>query len=207
MILNALNDLYSRLVEDSNYEVAKPGYSPQNISFRVVLKSDGSLFSIQDARISDEKGKLRADKQLVIGEAKPSGAGINPGLLWDNTSYMLGYKKPDKDEAKATKEAARAVESFAAFREGHLALEAEINHPHFSAVCRFLENWSPEKASDYFLSHPELDELTTGFGIFAIQGEIKSVNSQPEIMRWWESRNTVADVILGQCLITGDENV
>lgn len=207
MILNALNDLYSRLVEDPDYEVANPGYSPQNISFRVVLKPDGKLFAIQDARISDDKGKLRADKQLVLGEAKPSGAGINPGFLWDNTSYMLGYKKPDKDESKAAKEATRAVDSFAAFRDAHLALETEINHPHFSAVCRFLENWTPEQASAHFSSHPELDELATGFGIFAIQGETKSVNSQPAIMRWWDNRNTVVDVTLGQCLITGDEGV
>jgi CRISPR-associated protein Csd1 len=59
MILNALNDLYSRLVEDPDYGVASPGYSPQNISFRIVLKPDGSLFAIQDARLPDDKGKLR----------------------------------------------------------------------------------------------------------------------------------------------------
>jgi CRISPR-associated protein Csd1 len=207
MILNALNDLYTRLLDDPDYEVASSGYSPQNITFRIVLKPDGQLFAIQDARVCDEKGKFRADKQLVLGEAKPPGAGINPGFLWDNTSYMLGYKKPDKDEAKATKEAARVVESFTAFRHAHLALETEINHPQFSAVCRFLENWTPEEASAHFSTHPEHDELTTGFGIFFIQGETKSVNAQPEIMQWWDNRNTEKDLTLGQCLITGDEGV
>ncbi|MCC5790016.1 MAG: type I-C CRISPR-associated protein Cas8c/Csd1 [Opitutales bacterium] len=207
MILNALNDLYSRLAEDSDYDVAKPGYSPQNISFRVVLKPDGTLFTIQDARIPDNKGKLRADKQLVIGEAKPPGSGINPGLLWDNTAYMLGYKKPDKDEAKAAKEASRAKEAFEAFRDKHLALEKEINHPHFSAVCRFLKSWSPENATDYFQAHPELDELSSGFGVFSIQGETKPVNAQPEIIQWWDNREPIGDSSLGQCLITGEESV
>ncbi len=207
MILNALNDLYSRLVEDPNYDVANPGYSPQNISFRVVIKPDGTLFAIQDARIPDANGKLRADKQIVLGEAKPSGAGLNPGFLWDNTSYMLGYKKTDKDAAKATKEAARAIESFAAFRDYHLSLEKEITHPHFFAVCRFLENWTPEYASEYFSVHPELDELATGFGLFSIQGESKPVNAEPEILRWWDNRSTTADVTLGQCLITGEVGV
>jgi len=207
MILNALNDLYSRLVEDPDYEVAKPGYSPQNISFRVVLKSDGTLFAIQDARIPDDKGKPRAEKQLVLGEAKPPGAGINPGLLWDNTAYMLGYKKPDKDEAKAAKEAARAVESYAAFCDAHLVLEKEINHPHFSAVCRFLENWTPERTAEYVEAHPEIDELSTGFGIFSIQGESKPVNAIPEILQWWDNRTPEADISLGQCLITGVASV
>lgn len=147
MILNALNDLYSRLVEDPDYEVAKPGYSPQNISFRVVLKPDGTLFAIQDARIPDEKGKLRADKQLVLGEAKPSGSGINPGFLWDNSSYLLGYKSPEKNLAKFKKDSTRALKAFKAFRDKHLTLEQEINHPQYSAVCRFLENWDPDTIS------------------------------------------------------------
>ncbi|MFV0338251.1 MAG: type I-C CRISPR-associated protein Cas8c/Csd1 [Chthoniobacterales bacterium] len=200
MILNTLNALYPRLADDSDYEIAKPGYSPQNISFRVVLRPDGTLFAIQDARIPDEKGKPRADKQLVMGEAKPSGSGINPGLLWDNTAYMLGYKKDDPKPERTAK-------SFEAFRETHLALEQEINHPHFSAVCRFLENWSPEKATEYAQIHPEIDDLSTGFGIFEIQGETQAVNAQPEILQWWDSREPTSDAPLGQCLISGRESV
>ncbi|MFC7339134.1 type I-C CRISPR-associated protein Cas8c/Csd1 [Haloferula chungangensis] len=196
MILNSLSDLYTRLADDSDYEIAKPGYSPQNISFRVVLKPDGSLFAIQDARIKDAKGKLRSSRELVIGEAKPPGAGINPGLLWDNTTYMLGYKKDDPKPE-------RTEQSFEAFRERHLALENEIAHPHFSSVCRFLENWSPEKAAEYVDAHPEIDELTTGFGLFSIQGESKPVNEQREILDWWDMREPASDSTLGQCLITG----
>ncbi|MBK1792482.1 type I-C CRISPR-associated protein Cas8c/Csd1 [Persicirhabdus sediminis] len=200
MILNALNDLYSRLADDSSYEIAKPGYSPQNISFRVVLRPDGSLFAIQDARIRDDKGKLRADKQLVLGEAKPSGSGINPGFLWDNFAYMLSYKKDDPKPERTEK-------SFHAFRDAHLKVEQTINHKQFSTVCRFLENWSAELAAQYIAEHPELDELTTGFGIFSIQGETKSVNEQYEILSWWDNREPASDATTGQCLITGAESV
>ncbi|MBT8037168.1 MAG: type I-C CRISPR-associated protein Cas8c/Csd1 [Verrucomicrobiae bacterium] len=141
MILNSLNELYTRLADDPEYEIAKPGYSPQNISFRVVLKPDGTLFAIQDARIKDEKGKLRAVKQLVMGEAKPSGAGINPGFLWDNASYLLAYKTPEKNLAKFQKDSKRALMCFEKLREEYLSLEAQIKHSSFSAICRFLENW------------------------------------------------------------------
>ena len=59
MILQSLNELYSRLAADPAYEIAPPGFSPQKISFRIVLKPDGSLFGIEDARTPDEKGKLQ----------------------------------------------------------------------------------------------------------------------------------------------------
>lgn len=200
MILNSLNDLYGRLADDPDYEVANPGYSPQNISFRVVLKPDGTLFTIQDARVPDANGRPRSDKQIVPGEAKPPGAGINPGFLWDNTTYMLGYKKDDPKPE-------RTLESFQAFRDLHLAREKEINHPHFSAVCRFLESWTPERANEYATSRPEIDELTTGFGVFSIQGETKPVHALPEILHWWDNQKSSDDTTLGQCLITGGESV
>ena len=255
MILQTLNDLYSRLADDPEYEIAKPGYSPQNISFQIVLKPEGTLFAIQDARVPDSKRKPRANKQIVLGETKPSGSGFNPGLLWDNSAYLLGYKSPDKNFAKFKKDSARAADSFKALRQKHLALEKEINHPHYSAICRFLENWDlnavsmrneanehritiinkeseVKKASEdkkeqiqseikalkekiveiesqldalYIESFKKLDETAGGFGIFTIQGEPKPIHEQPEILSWWDSRETDSDSHLGQCLITGGE--
>lgn len=145
MILQSLHELYDRLASDPDYEIAKPGYSPQKISFRIILKPDGSLFAIQDARIKNDKGKAFAETQLVLGEAKPPGAGLNPCLLWDNTSYLLGYKQPDKNPTKAEKEVARALEAFDKSKEKHLALESVINTSSFSSVCRFFENWDPTR--------------------------------------------------------------
>ena len=43
MILQALNDLYERLADDASYELPRPGYSTQKVSFCVVLKPDGTL--------------------------------------------------------------------------------------------------------------------------------------------------------------------
>ena len=40
MILQSLNELYNRLSEDPAYEIAPPGFSPQKISFRNVIKHD-----------------------------------------------------------------------------------------------------------------------------------------------------------------------
>jgi len=196
MILHSLYKLYDRLADDPAYEIAKPGYSPQKISFRVVLKPDGSLFAIQDARIKNDKGKPFAETQLVIGQAKSAGPGFNPGLLWDNTTYMLAYKLDDPKPE-------RTVKSFEAFRDKHLALEAKINDSDFTVVCRFLEHWTPEKAAEYVEAHPEIKDLATGFGLFQIQGQTQSINEKSRILEWWDQQAGEAPGDLGQCLITG----
>lgn len=76
------------------------------------------------------------------GQAKASGSGLNPFFLWDNSAYMLGYGSPQQSKETAEKDRKRIERtrrSFVAFREHHLVVEAEIDDPGFSAVCRFLE--------------------------------------------------------------------
>jgi len=201
MILQSLNELYSRLADDPAYEIAPPGFSPQKIGFRIVIKPDGTLFDIQDARSPDETGKLQNTVMLVPGESKPSGSGLNPCTLWDNSAYLLGYKKPDKDPLKAEKEMARALETFAACAKHHLAIELEINDSAYSAVCRFLDKWTPEQISNF----PIIEELGTGFGIFQIQGEKKPVHESTAIQDWWmRSQAAEEPGDPAQCLLTGE---
>ncbi len=201
MILQSLNELYSRLAADPDYEIAPPGFSPQKIGFRIVIKVDGTLFDIQDARTPDENGKMQNIVMLVPGESKPSGSGLNPCTLWDNSAYLLGYKKPDKDPQKAEKEAARALETFAECTKHHLAIEREINDPHFSAVCRFMEQWDPVRITEF----PIVNDLGTGFGIFQIQGEKKPVHESAAVQDWWmRSQSTGVPGDIAQCLLTGE---
>jgi CRISPR-associated protein Csd1 len=195
MILQSLNELYSRLAADPAYEIAPPGFSPQKICFRMVLKTDGSLFDIQDARTPDEKGKMQNTLMLVPGEAKPPGAGINPCLLWDNQTYLLGRQPEDKADSFG-------LSRFEAFRQRHLELESTIKDPSFSAVCRFLEQWNSERITEF----PILNDLGTGFGIFQLQGEKKAVHESSAVQEWWllsQAAEVPGD--LGQCLLTGEE--
>lgn len=196
MILQALNAYYERLAADPDSDVAPYGYSRQQIAFFVVINADGSLHQIQDARVEDAKGKLRNQSLVVPGNAKPSGAGINPGFLWDNTAYALGYKPSDEKPE-------RTRESFEAFRKRHLDAEAEIDDPEFAAVCRFLESWTPEGAE----SHPTLKDAPTGFGVFKLRGATHFVHDRPAVKKWWEAQVAAAaadpDATSGMCLVTG----
>jgi CRISPR-associated protein Csd1 len=193
MIFQELNDLYDRLRTDPEYGVAPFGRSLQKITFKVVIRRDGSLVRIEDVR--DHTGKSPRPVQIeVLGVAKSPGSGLNPSFLWDNSQYMLGVRaldpKPD-----------RTSEAFQAFRERHLSAEAEIADPGFSAVCRFLEAWTPD-------AHREDPVLTdaglTGYGVFQVVGETRYVHESGAVLGWWEKQPSVADPVYRQCLVTGE---
>jgi CRISPR-associated protein Csd1 len=190
MILQSLYSLYERLRDDPAYEIAPPGYSLQKISFKVVLRHDGTLFEIQSTRQDGRPRQLR-----VLGETKSSGSGLNPRFLWDNTGYMLGFKTGDLKPN-------RTRSAFDAFRKLHLEAEKDIDSPAFSAVCSFLKSWSPERAAEY----PLLSELSTGFGVFQIEGETSYVHQDSTIDSWWQKTTASREEKgqTGQCLLTGE---
>ncbi len=212
MVLRSLNQLYDRLEADDSYDVAPPGRSYQKISFVIVIESDGTLVDIQDARI--DKGSRRvARRVLVLGQNKPRGSGLNPCFLWDSLGYLLGWD-PDVDRAE------RATKTHEASCERHASVESCIDHPGYSAVCRFLEGWSPKMAVDF----PILGELSTGFGVFQIRGKARYVHDELAIQGWWDTRTSGDPTRMcswweepssvgvglprGQCLVSGkDETI
>jgi CRISPR-associated protein Csd1 len=192
MILQSLHALHDRLRDDAGYRIPPRGYSLQKISFKVVLRPDGSLFGIQDMRIPSN-GKLRAQQLIVPGNTKPSGSGINPGFLWDTTEYMLGFKAGDRNPR-------RTKRAFEAYREKHLEIADQIGSPSFQAVCRFLESWNRADASQ----HPVLLQGDVGYGVFQLLGETSYVHQDSDVQSWWETNQSrPEDVPCGQCLVTG----
>ncbi|QGJ68791.1 Hypothetical protein PBC10988_4530 [Planctomycetales bacterium 10988] len=198
MILQSLNAFYHRLEADPKAEVAPFGFTEQKVSFCVVIEPDGSLHQIREVG-TREKNKLIPDLVLVPGDAKPSGAGINPCFLWDNPAYLLGFKQDDKKPE-------RTLQSFEAFRERHLRLEEEIKNEEFSSVCRFLETWNPGSISTEIID--TLNALETGFGVFKLRGKTHYVHDQETIQTWWKEQLTGEEAssqeVVGQCLITGE---
>jgi CRISPR-associated protein Csd1 len=137
---------------------------------------------------------------IVPGNAKPSGSGINPGFLWDNPAYLLGYKADDKKPK-------RTLESFEALRKRHLAAEAEIDATHFSAVCRFLERWDPNQIAQHERVLATLEEIAPGFGVFQIRNTRQYVHQLPAVLDWWRTQlnqnDSQEENHVGTCLVTG----
>lgn len=206
MILQELNKLYDRLKDDPVYDIPAVGYSLQKISFVVVLNPDGTLFDIQDARVQDGK-KMIPRILLVPGKTKPSGSGLNPCILWDNASYLLGFfaaKNPEKPTAAEAKKLARAPLAFAESKKAHLALREKIPAPQFQAVANFLENWNPDSISETLKT--KLDEVSQNFGVFKICGETRFVHEIPEIAEALLRQSAAAGTESGagtMCLISG----
>lgn len=193
MILQSLVSYYDRLAGDPEQEIAQPGFSRQKISFEIVLKPDGSLSAIQDAR-EERDGKQRPRMLTVPGQAKPPGSGLNPCFLWDNATYMLGFK-PDDPKPERTGNA------FEAFLDRHLELEKEIGDKAYSAVCAFLRRWKPEQAN----KHKDLAEIATSFGVFRVQGAREYVHDRPKVLEYWRTQlgSTSAERV-APSLISGD---
>ena len=195
MILPSLVQLYPRLVQDERYDISPQGFSKQNISFVVVLHQTGKLFKIENHRLPKQAPK----RELVLGYPKPSGSGINPCFLWDNLTYMLGHQSQEDD---------RKRQCFEAFRQKHLEREASIDHPEYSAVCRFLENWQADHLENS-LSKEQRDQIEKGFGIFQILGNHRYVHQNPQIEQWWKdhsANNSQEDPSpTGYCLISGEK--
>lgn len=195
MILQRLAEHYDRLASDPETAngLARPGYSLQKVSFCVVLRTDGSLQQFQS--LLDSSGKRSLPRQLLVpGQSKPSGQGINPCFLWDNAAYLLGFD-PDGSKPERTRE------SFEKFRDEHLALEVEIDSPTFSAVCTFLRNWSPERATEHAA---DLADITRNFGVLRIANEERFVHEDPAVVAFWD-RHESGDTSMprGLCLVTG----
>lgn len=205
MILQSLNELYTRLARDESYDLPTPGYGIQKVTFAVVLHPDGS-HTLEDARVTiSEATKTGGTKTKQIarplktpGDSARSGSGLNPNVLCDNTSYLLGYRKDD-DKPERTRLC------FAALRDKHLALELNIGDPVFSRVCRFLESWSPEKAEEWKVGLD--DYAATGFGVFRLAGERNYAHESPKFVAWWDAsvlEKPTEDDVLAPCLITGE---
>lgn len=193
MLLQSLDRLYDRLVREPEYELPLPGYSLQKVTFCVVLKPDGSLHEIQDAR-QKVHGRLRPQQLVVPGATKSPGSGLNPGFLWDNTGYMLGVKVDDPKPE-------RTAETFGAFRQRHLEIERQIGSLRFSAVARFLENWSPADGAG---SAVLKEAGATGFGVFRILGQQDYVHEDRAVRDWWGSQVASAESAeQGECLVSG----
>jgi CRISPR-associated protein Csd1 len=192
MILQRLAEHFDRVEK----EMPPPGFSLQKISFCLVLEPDGHLNLFQSLQ-QQEGRRLVATQMFVPGQSKPTGQGINPCFLWDNASYLLGWSSdPDPDKT------ARAALAFEAFRNKHIKIEKEINHPAFSAVCSFLRGWSPEQAQDHAAL---LSEIATNFGVFRIAGEMHYVHElialPPEAGE--QKVDLESRVMRGMCLVSG----
>lgn len=199
MILQALHRVFDRLQEDpDNYQLPTPGWSNQKIALEIIINPNGSLHAIHNICVPAEKGNKTFPQQLLVpGDSKPSGSGINPCFLWDNTSYALGYKSGEEDNT-------RSLRSFEAFKEKHLALRSVIKDPQYDTLCTFLETWYPSQLP--IDSKNTIDSLASGFVVFRINGKKIFLHELPSVKAYVNTQNSASETQAADgamCLISG----
>lgn len=145
MILQALSRYYQRLIERRAGGIAPYGYSPEKISYEIVLAPDGAVLAVNDIR--DTSGKKPQPRVLDVPQPEKRTAGIKSNFLWDKTSYVLGVSATSK---RADKE----HEAFKALHEASLAAE---NDEGLKALLAFLQGWSPDQFQAPLFSAEMLD--------------------------------------------------
>lgn len=163
MILQALNRYYERLIEQKPEDVAPYGFSPEKVSFEILLTPDGGVAQINDIR--DTSSKKPQPKLIEVPQPPKRANNIAPCFLWDKTSYVLGVSNTSK----------RADKEHEAFVELHETVLASEDDPGLKALLSFLRSWSPEQ----FEARGFPADMVDANLVFRVDGEQCYVHKRP----------------------------
>ncbi len=163
MILQALTRYYQRLIDRGTEGIAAYGYSPEKISYAILLSPEGEVVQVQDIR--DTTGTRPQPRMISVPQPEKRTAGIKSNFLWDKTSYVLGASANSK----------RADKEHEAFKSLHEEALAGTEDPGLTAFLAFLEKWSPDQ---FCLPHFSEDMLDTNM-VFRLDGEHAYLHERP----------------------------
>lgn len=188
MILQALAGYYERLLERGAEGIAPPGYSPENISYEIVLTVDGRVAAVNDIR--NTSGKKPRPRVMIVPQPPKRANNIAPSFLWDKSSYVLGISASSK----------RSEQEHNAFKALHSKQLNESNDVGLRALQAFLQNWVPEQ----FASAGFTDDMLDTNMVFRLDGERQYLHEQPAARTLWRQTSSIGDnAISSTCLVTG----
>lgn len=155
MILQALNSYYQRLLVQGVEGLAPFGYSPEKISYEILLAPDGRVVDVNDIR--DTSGKKPLPRMMIVPQPAKRTVDVKSNFLWDKTSYVLGVSASSK----------RADKEHEAFRALHQENLASTDDPGLKALLSFLVAWTPER----FAAAPFKEEMLDANVVFRLDGE------------------------------------
>lgn len=200
-ILQALAHRYDRLAMLGKMPI--PGYGPAQISFTIVLREDGTVADIQDAR--SLIGKRYIPKKIDAPQAPSDRRGekIVSGTFWDTADYALGVPRPEVTGSLAAQDKLnrKAVEKHQAFKEHHRKLLAATTDEGCIALSRFLDSWKPDQLG----SLPHAQEVPGQNVAFKMQGEAGYIHNRKDAFACFSAHLLDRAGEAGICLVTGKE--
>ena len=200
MILNALHDLYYRLLAADDPKIPTYGFSREKITFALVLSVEGEIQQVVDLRV---EGGKRSRIMVVPRVGGNRTAGIEPFFLWDKTSYTLGAEEPPKglSAKEEEKRLARLPQTYTACRDLHRQALAESTDPGAKAVWNFFASWNPESAASNIDNWEELSGTNM---VFQLEGEPGYIHERPALKKIWERLVAKKAAEVSTCLVSGE---
>lgn len=199
MILQALNDYYTRKAADPQTGLAPEGFELKAIPFVLVLDAAGQLLQLTDRR--EGEGKKREAKAQLIPQGVKKTSGVAANLLWDNAEYVLGIATRGKPERVAEQQAAFAQRLTEAF--GDAPEDAGLH-----AVVTFLKTHRAA-ALEKLAVHPAWPEILESNPLFSFQlnTDAALVCQRPAVVAALQAANGEDTATDGICLISGEPDV
>lgn len=195
MIINELNNLYLRLSEDPNVEIAKRGWSTEDVTGELVIAKDGRLVSVVPYVTGEGSVSKNKIPMEVPKHSGRSGSHPKPYFLCDNPVYLLGIggDTSAKDTPAEKRDRSRSL---------HCDLLGDCDDEAARAVLAFFDI---DQASVIENSLRDV-LLSCGLVVFRLEGDAHLVHERPTIRNLWLSRQTVneEEAVMAQCGITGE---
>lgn len=194
MILQALNDYYSRKAADPQSGLAPEGFEPKSIPFVLVLDEGGRLVQLVDRR--EGEGKKKVAKAVLVPQGVKKASGVAANLLWDSAEYVLGVGTRGK--------VGRVAQQQAAFRDrlctqfGDAPVDAGLR-----AVLAFLDEHRAE-SMDALAAQPAWPEIleTNPVMTFQLKTDAELVCQRPAVIAALIASSD--DPSDGICLVSGE---
>jgi CRISPR-associated protein Csd1 len=204
VIIQSLYQRYAHLAQDPSSGISPPHYSVARVSYVLVIDEQGKVCNVVDVR--EEKGRKKLPLQMVVPEQGGRQSNIKPFFLCDKAEYLLGYCADPSKESDA-------VRKFESSRELHVSFLRDSDSLEAKAIISFFSNWNRE----FFESDPLMRTLSANLAqsndnvlVFQLKGTSILIHETEDIRNFWAKRNEVnidSDVVLSQCLITGERQV
>ncbi len=201
MILQELSKYYQRLLEDPKINICEPGFSPEKISFRIVISKNGTFLNLEDLRELDEKNNPRPTIMDVPKFDGKRANGIKPYFLWDKSHYTIGIKS----EASAEDETPEHNSAFISLIDEIMG-ESLDDFPSVVAIRTFSSN---QDNLAKLREHPHWGDFLNSFAVFEVQGTgFQMVFDDQRILEIWRKHYaksaTGKEMQQGFCLVSGE---
>jgi len=198
MILQALVNYYEKL--EQRGDIAKPGYSYENVSYAINISENGELINIIPLKEEKSLGKKVASlpQRMKVPEHIKRASNVASNFLCDNSQYLLGIGKEEK--------AKRTAECFSAAQNLHLTILENVDGPAAYALRNFFKSWKPEYATQNQTIRDYYDDLLAGENlVFMVVGKTfahEDINVLNAWDKYYQNKDTGRVM---QCLVTGKE--